>query len=203
MPDFTAEGALIREPLEMIDPANHELPDLHPFDADAQTRRRQGEGLMQMPYRVSSARPSAFDAPSAGARRRYSHTRRRHVTAGRTRVLVADDHAMYRIAVQQAVNTAPDLEVAGVARDGAEAWNMALELNPDVLVLDGDMPIVSGIEVLARLRTEMPHVRIVLNTSDPALAAIGRGLGAECVAKEGLPEILLAAIRGSTATVAR
>ncbi len=119
------------------------------------------------------------------------------------RVLVADDHAMYRIAVQQLVNTAPDLEVAGVARDGAEAWNMTLELNPDVLVLDGEMPIVSGIEVLARLRTEMPQVRIVLTTSDPALAAIGRGLGAECVAKEALPEILLAAIRGSTVKVER
>ena len=83
------------------------------------------------------------------------------MTEGRTRVLVADDHSMYRIAVQQVVNTAPDLEVAGVARDGAEAWNMTLELNPDVLVLDGDMPIVSGIEVLARVRTEMPQVRIV------------------------------------------
>jgi DNA-binding NarL/FixJ family response regulator len=110
---------------------------------------------------------------------------------------------MYRIAVQQLVNTAPDLEIAGVARDGAEAWSMTLELNPDVVVLDGDMPIVSGIEVLARLRTEMPQVRIVLNTSDPATSAIARGLGAECVAKEALPEILLAAIRGSTATVER
>ena len=119
------------------------------------------------------------------------------------RVLVADDHAMYRIAVQQLVNTAPDLEVAGVARDGAEAWNMALELNPDVVVLDDDMPMVNGIEVLARLRTEMPQVRIVMNTSDPAAPPIARGFGAECVAKEALPEILLAAIRGSTATVAR
>jgi DNA-binding NarL/FixJ family response regulator len=125
------------------------------------------------------------------------------VTDRRLRVLVADDHAMYRIAVQQLVNTAPDLEIAGVARDGAEAWSMTLELNPDVVVLDGDMPIVSGIEVLARLRTEMPQVRIVLNTSDPATSAIARGLGAECVAKEALPEILLAAIRGSTATVER
>jgi DNA-binding NarL/FixJ family response regulator len=118
-------------------------------------------------------------------------------------VLVANDHAMYRIAVQQLVNTAPDLEVAGVARDGAEAWNMALELNPDVVVLDDDMPIVSGIEVLAKLRTEVRQVRIVLNTSDPAASAIARGFGAECVAKEALPEILLAAIRGSTATVVR
>jgi DNA-binding NarL/FixJ family response regulator len=125
------------------------------------------------------------------------------VTDRRLRVLVADDHAMYRIAVQQLVNTAPDLEIAGVARDGAEAWSMTLELNPDVVVLDGDMPIVSGVEVLARLRTEMPQVRIVLNTSDPATSAIARGLGAECVAKEALPEILLAAIRGSTATVER
>jgi len=125
------------------------------------------------------------------------------VTEGRTRVLVADDHAMYRIAVQQLVNSAPDLEVAGVARDGAEAWNMALELNPDVVVLDDDMPMVSGIEVLARLRTEVRQVRIVLNTSDPAASAIARGFGAECVAKEALPEILLAAIRGSTATVVR
>ena len=125
------------------------------------------------------------------------------MTTRRLRVLVADDHAMYRIAVQQLVNTAPDLEVAGVARDGAEAWNMTLELDPDVVVLDGDMPIVSGIEVLARLRTEMPRVRIVLNTSDPALAAMGRGLGAECVAKEAPPEILLAAIRGSTERVER
>jgi DNA-binding NarL/FixJ family response regulator len=125
------------------------------------------------------------------------------VTEGRTRVLVADDHAMYRIVVQQLVNTAPDLEVAGVARDGAEAWNMTLELNPDVVVLDDDMPIVSGIEVLARLRTEMPQVRIILNTSDPAAAAIARGFAAECVAKEALPEVLLAAIRGSHATVER
>jgi DNA-binding NarL/FixJ family response regulator len=125
------------------------------------------------------------------------------VTSRLLRVLVADDHAMYRIAVQQLVNTAPDLEVAGVARDGAEAWNMTLELDPDVVVLDGDMPIVSGIEVLARLRTEMPRVRIVLNTSDPALAAMGRGLGAESVAKEAPPEILLAAIRGSTERVER
>ena len=119
----------------------------------------------------------------------------------RMRVLVADDHAMYRIAVQQLVNTAPDLEVAGVARDGAEAWNMTLELNPDVVVLDSDMPIVSGVEVLSRLRTEMPRVRIVLNTSDPEASEIGRRLGADCVAKEALPEILLAAIRGQTVTV--
>ena len=125
------------------------------------------------------------------------------MTDRRLRVLVADDHAMYRIAVQQLVNTAPDLEIAGVARDGAEAWSMTLELNPDVVVLDGDMPIVSGIEVVARLRTEMPQVRIVLNTSDPATSAIARGLGAECVAKEALPEILLAAIRGTTATIER
>ena len=123
--------------------------------------------------------------------------------SGRTRVLVADDHAMYRIAVQQLVNTAPDMEIAGVARDGAEAWNMTLELKPDVVVLDSDMPIVSGIEVLARLRTEMPQVRIVLNSSDPAASAIARGFGVECVAKEALPELLLAAIRGSVATVER
>ncbi|MDP9276111.1 MAG: response regulator transcription factor [Chloroflexota bacterium] len=117
------------------------------------------------------------------------------MTGGRTRVLVADDHAMYRIAVQQLVNTAPDLEVAGVARDGAEAWSMTLELNPDVVVLDGDMPIVSGIEVLSRLRTEMPHVRIVMNTNDPAVCQIARRLGATCVTKDALPEVLLAAMR--------
>jgi len=120
----------------------------------------------------------------------------------RMRVLVADDHAMYRIAVQQLVNTAPDLEVAGVARDGAEAWNMTLELSPDVVVLDGDMPIVSGIEVLSRLRTEVRRVRVVLNSSDPAVSEMGRRLGAECVAKEAPPEILLAAIRGFPVTAA-
>lgn len=120
----------------------------------------------------------------------------------RMRVLVADDHAMYRIAVQQVVNTAPDLEVAGVARDGAEAWNMTLELSPDVVVLDGDMPIVSGIEVLSRLRTLVRRVRVVLNSSDPAVSEMSRRLGAECVAKEAPPEILLAAIRGFPVTAA-
>ncbi len=120
----------------------------------------------------------------------------------RLRVLVADDHAMYRIAVQQLVNTAPDLEVAGVARDGAEAWSMTIELNPDVVVLDGEMPIVSGIEVLSRLRTQVPRVRIVLNSSDPTVSEVGRRLGAECVAKEAPPEILLAAIRGFPVMVA-
>jgi hypothetical protein len=115
-------------------------------------------------------------------------------TAPRIRVLIADDHVMFRVAVQELVDLAPDLEVAGVARDGEEAWNMTLELNPVVLVLCGDMPL----EVLSSLRHEMPRARLVLSTSDPGVAEIGRRFGADCVAKEALPSSLLAAIRGRT-----
>jgi DNA-binding NarL/FixJ family response regulator len=110
------------------------------------------------------------------------------------RVLVADNHAWLGVSVQLVLLAQPELEVVGRARDAAEAWHMALDLSPDVVLLDADMS--SGIQALARLRRDAPAIRIVVQTSDEETSALARRLGAaDCVMKGEPPATVLDAIR--------
>jgi DNA-binding NarL/FixJ family response regulator len=113
-------------------------------------------------------------------------------------VIVADDDALVREQIRRALIGTPDLQLVGSARDGAEAWTIALELSPDVLVLDDRLPIVDGLRVLARLRAEAPDIRIVMYVQDPATCLTAAELGAAgCVTKGGAPDALVTAIRAS------
>jgi two-component system response regulator DesR len=118
--------------------------------------------------------------------------------ASSLRVIVADDDASVRDDIRRALAEMTGLELVGTARDGAEAWNLALELQPDVLVLDDAMPIASGLDIAARLRTELPMLRIVMYVSAPenCLEAASVGVAA-CISKGRPLEELLAALRGS------
>lgn len=79
-----------------------------------------------------------------------------------TRVVLADDHDVVRQGLKRLLNRAPDLEVVGEASDGLEALNSVKELQPDVLLLDIEMPIMDGIEVARRLQESDQEVRILV-----------------------------------------
>ena len=102
------------------------------------------------------------------------------------RVLVADDHPLYREALATAVRGRPELELVGEAETGAEALAKIERLRPDVAVLDARMPDVSGTDVLAAIERDSLGARVVLVSGalDSSLVyeAIAGGAGA-CFSK--------------------
>jgi len=79
-------------------------------------------------------------------------------------VLVADDHPVFRDGLASLLATQPDVEVVGTASDGAEAVRAAVELKPDVVVMDLQMPEMNGIEATRRLSTQLPETKILVFT---------------------------------------
>ena len=79
------------------------------------------------------------------------------------RVLLVDDHALVRSAVRQALQ-APDIEVVGEASTAEAAMELASTLRPDVVLLDIDLPGLSGIEAVRELAPRLPDTRIVMLT---------------------------------------
>lgn len=78
------------------------------------------------------------------------------------RVLVVDDSALVRRLVTTALSQAPDVVVAGVARDGLEAVRMVEELRPDVVTLDIEMPVLDGLGALTRIRAKHPRLPVIM-----------------------------------------
>lgn len=79
-------------------------------------------------------------------------------------VLLADDHAVVRDGLRGLIDGHDDLQVIGEASDGHEAWKMACELKPDVVVLDVSMPELTGIEATRRIRRDCPDTRVLALT---------------------------------------
>ena len=106
------------------------------------------------------------------------------------RVLVVDDAVVARRIISDALDAETDLTVAGFARDGDSALLRAAELQPDVLVLDLDLPGRSGVETLAEFRSRHPRLPVVvfsrLVLDDPSIvpAMLSRGAAA-CLPKPG------------------
>ena len=80
------------------------------------------------------------------------------------RVLLADDHSLFRKGLRHMLEIEEDLQVVGEARDGAEAQQLAQELKPDVALLDINMPVVDGITAARELRQAFPRMGIVMLT---------------------------------------
>jgi DNA-binding NarL/FixJ family response regulator len=80
------------------------------------------------------------------------------------RVLIADDHPVFRDGLATLLEPHPDIEVVGRAADGAEAVALAAELRPDVVVMDIQMPQVNGIEATRRVLAADPSVGVLVFT---------------------------------------
>ena len=97
----------------------------------------------------------------------------------RIRVLVADDHPVFRRGMRAILGAEPDIELVGEATDGEEAVVRALELRPDVILMDLNMPKVSGIEATRRILEASPDTAILMLTmfedDDSVFAAMRAG----------------------------
>jgi len=80
------------------------------------------------------------------------------------RVLVADDHALFRRGLQMVLEQENDIELVGEASDGVEVVEKAQELMPDVILMDVRMPKRSGIEAAGQIKELLPHVKILMLT---------------------------------------
>jgi DNA-binding NarL/FixJ family response regulator len=115
-------------------------------------------------------------------------------------VLVVDDHPVVRAGLVALVGAAPDLRVAGEATDGAQAVRLAVELRPDVVLMDLSMPVLDGVGATERILGERPECAVVVLTSFADQSRVADALGAGAVGyllKDSDPRDLLAAIRSA------
>jgi len=88
------------------------------------------------------------------------------------RIILADDHPLMLLGIRAMLQGCPGLEVADTARDGAEAFEKAARLRPDVMVFDIVMPVMSGIELARRMRAEQPDTALLALSSDSSVATL-------------------------------
>jgi DNA-binding NarL/FixJ family response regulator len=82
----------------------------------------------------------------------------------RSRILLVDDHALFREGLAGVIDAQPDLEVVGQAGDGLEALVLARDLRPDLIIMDINMPVCDGLEATRLIRSEVLATRILILT---------------------------------------
>jgi two-component system, NarL family, invasion response regulator UvrY len=88
----------------------------------------------------------------------------------RIKVVIADDHPLLRMGIRHMLEYSPEISVMGEAQNGQEALEMVRGFQPDVLILDLQMPILDGFQVLKILKQELPALKIiVLSANDNQL----------------------------------
>ena len=81
------------------------------------------------------------------------------------RILIADDHTIVRIGLKALVESEPDIEVVGEAEDGKDAVKKALELHPDVVIMDLVMPKLDGAEATHEINAKLPDTQVLILTT--------------------------------------
>lgn len=112
-----------------------------------------------------------------------------------TRILLADDHPLVLESVKQLLE--PDFVVVGTARTGQEVLEQAMALRPDIVLLDANMPEMSGFETARKLKATLPAIKIIFVTMLTEAVAVSEGFRAGAmgyVLKQDVSDELHAAI---------
>ena len=115
-----------------------------------------------------------------------------------TRILIADDHLAVREGVRSLLELEDDFQVVGEAADGREAARKALELKPDLIVLDNSMPGMTGLEVSRQIAGQLPNTAIVFLSLDPGIRDLALASGAVgYLSKDAPPGEFLRVVRAA------
>ena len=118
------------------------------------------------------------------------------------RVLIADDHPMFRDGLRLVLSTEPSLAVVGEAADGLEAVALAEQLQPDVVVMDLSLPALNGIEATRQVVAASPHIAVLVLTmfddDDSVFSALRAGARGYLLKGSGHEDVV-AAIRAVVA----
>lgn len=120
------------------------------------------------------------------------------------RVLIADDHALFRAGLAKVLGGDTRLEVVGQAKDGGEAVDQTLAQHPDVVLMDLQMPGVTGVEATRRIALEAPGVRVLVVSAyaDKSMVADALANGAkDFVDKDITPQEMVSRILAISSTV--
>ena len=98
------------------------------------------------------------------------------------RVLIADDHRLFAEAVGLSIGIDPRVELVGWAPNGEDAVRLALELQPDVVLMDLEMPVLDGVGATRAVREALPACRVIVLTASPAAENVGRARAAGAAA---------------------
>jgi two-component system response regulator NreC len=115
-----------------------------------------------------------------------------------TRILLADDHAVLRSGLRLLIDSQPGLKVVGEAGNGTEAVTLARELQPDMILLDLNMPGLDGLAALPQLKQDAPHSRILILTMYDDVSYLQEALHASAagyILKKAVDSELLMAIQ--------
>lgn len=117
---------------------------------------------------------------------------------GTVRVVIADDHPVVRAGIRDMLEGGDDISVVGEATNGAEALELVKEEHPDVLLLDMEMPELTGVEVAQRLQEESHPVRLLALSSyeeQEYVQGLLQNGASGYLTKEHAPELILEAVR--------
>ena len=120
------------------------------------------------------------------------------MTAKRSTVLLADDHAVVRLGLRAMIDQQPDLQVVAEADTGPQAIAKFTQVRPDIAVVDLVLPEKDGAEVCEAIRADVPRARILIVSSSSASEHVHRALKAGAqgyLLKDASPAALLSAIR--------
>lgn len=114
------------------------------------------------------------------------------------RIVLADNHLLFRKGLARLLDAQPDFEVVGEAQDGAEAVRLSRRMRPELILMDSRLPVCDGPEATRRIKRRMPEVRVVI-LGDPDDEELARAIhhGADgYLLKDILPEELFRHLRG-------
>jgi len=133
-----------------------------------------------------------------GPERRRANADRRNQSYERVKIVIVDDHALFRVGIRGILQQEPDLEIVAEADDPRTAMDAAFATNPDVILMDLSLPSPGGIETTQRVKRELPAAAIVVLSTEEDEDALFESIKAGAAAfvlKDIAPEDLVMVIR--------